>query len=152
MRNFQISALSESEFSHLYGASEATLKKWGATRVIADSNPGFPCRVSMRDAEIGETLILVNYFHHDKNTPYRASHAIFIIEGAKEEVFALNSIPPLLRSRLLSVRAFDQVDDMIAAEVCKGTELEQTIANLAQRKAPNTFMFIMPPQAVMRPA
>ena len=128
--HFQVSALPESKFSHLYGVSEETLKKFGAKRIIADSNPGFPCRVSMRDAEIGETLILLNYFHHDKETPYRASHAIFVIEGAKEEVLAPNSIPPLLHSRLLSVRAFDKYDDMIAAEVCEGSDLEQTISNL----------------------
>ncbi|MEO1322710.1 MAG: DUF1203 domain-containing protein [Pseudomonadota bacterium] len=129
--NFQISALSERLFSHFYGATEEQLRKAGAQRVIADSEPGFPCRISMRDAKIGESLILLNFTHLDENTPYCASHAIFVIEGAKEQTFPKNTVPEVLRSRLLSLRAFDENYCMIAAEVCAGADLEQAITKIA---------------------
>ena len=133
--NFQISALPAERFSHLYGATEADLSNSGAKRVIADSDPGFPCRVSMRDAEIGETLILVNYTHHDEQTPYRASHAIFVIGGAAEQKLPQNSVPQVLRSRLLSVRGFGADNDIIDAEVCSGTDLEGAITRLASNSS-----------------
>ncbi|MEL6692396.1 MAG: DUF1203 domain-containing protein [Pseudomonadota bacterium] len=128
--NFQISALSEDQFSHLYGATKEQLRQAGAKRVIADTDPGFPCRVSMRDAKIGEALILLNYTHLNQDTPYCASHAIFIIEGAKERTFPQNTVPDVLRSRLLSLRAFNENYDMIAADVCAGSDLEQAITKL----------------------
>ena len=129
--NFQISALSEALFSHLYGATEEQLSQAGAQRVIADAEPGFPCRISMRDAKIGESLILLNYSHLDEDTPYCASHAIFIIEGSKEQTFPRNTVPQVLRSRLLSLRAFDENYSMIAADVCAGADLEHAITKIA---------------------
>ena len=129
--NFQISALSEGLFSHLYGATEEQLSQAGAQRVIAETEPGFPCRVSMRDAKIGESLILLNYAHLDEDTPYCASHAIFVIEGAKVQTLPQNTVPQVLRSRLLSLRAFDENYSMIAAEVCAGEDLEQAITKIA---------------------
>lgn len=129
--NFQISPLSDSEFSHLYGAREDQLSDVGAMRVTADSQPGYPCRVSLRDAEIGETLILLNYSHQNERTPYRGSHAIFVIEGAKQAMVPQNTIPQVLRSRMLSVRGFDAHHHMVAAEICPGSELEPTIHNMA---------------------
>jgi len=133
--NFQISALSENQFFHLYGATEDQLNEIGARRVFADSDPGFPCRVSLRDAKIGETLILINHTHHDEQSPYRASHAIFVIEGAEEEILPQNEVPKLLRSRVLSVRGFDQNNDMIDAEVCAGTDLEHAITRLGSNSS-----------------
>ena len=40
-----------------------------ARRVIADANPGYPCRVSLEDAEVGETLILVLFAHREADSP-----------------------------------------------------------------------------------
>lgn len=129
--NFQISALSEERFRHLYFAENDLLAEVGAKRVMADSNPGYPCRVFLRDAEIGESLLLINHVHHDEPTPYRASHAIYIIEGASNKPLPPNAVPKLLRSRILSVRAFNTGHDMVAAEVCEGRNLEEAITRLA---------------------
>ena len=48
--DFQISADMD-QFSDLFG----TL---AIERVIADGKPGYPCRVSLQDAEIGEKVLL----------------------------------------------------------------------------------------------
>lgn len=129
--DFQISALSEATFSHLYGAPTETLARYGARRVVADASPGYPCRVSLRDAQIGETLLLLNYTHQDEDTPYRASHAIFIIEHAKQATPDRNEVPQFLRSRLLSVRAFNANHDLVAADVSEGEQLEHLIEQFA---------------------
>src|SRR5262249_5468002 len=90
---FQISALPSDRFSHLYGLSEDALSALGVVVLTADSKPGFPCRVSLQDAEPGTRMLLLNYEHQDAATPYRSRHAIFVADGAKEAEPAPNEVP-----------------------------------------------------------
>jgi hypothetical protein len=80
-------------------------------------------------AQPGETLILVNYEHQPAPTPFRASHAIFIREGV-EPVATVDVMPPALRRRLLSLRAFDQDGMMRAADIVEGARAEALITTL----------------------
>ena len=100
---FQISGLPVNVASRFFGASPATLEAAGIRRVTADAQPGYPCRVSLRDAEPGESVLLMNYFHLDEPTPYKSCHAIYVIEGAKAFTPAPDEVPDMLGSRLFSV-------------------------------------------------
>jgi len=82
--SFQIHALSPAQFEPLFSLSDSELAKVRATRMIADAKPGYPCRVSLADAEIGETMILVNFEHQSADSPFRATHAIFVRENAEQ--------------------------------------------------------------------
>lgn len=128
--SFQILALNNDQFSHLFGLNDEALEKQGIQRKVADSNPGFPCRVSLQDADIGETVLLMNYEHQPMPTPFRASHAIFVREFATEANLQRNEIPPMFRHRLHSVRAFDATGMMIDADVVKGDCLEPLIEQM----------------------
>ncbi len=81
---FRILGLSPEPFQHLFGLSDEALAAHGAIRITADNKPGYPDRLEMRDAEPGETLLLLNHISQPANTPYRASHAIFVREGASQ--------------------------------------------------------------------
>ena len=59
--NFRIRGLDPASFLHLYGLSDAALREHGAQRRIADRLPGFPDRIELRDAQPGESLILLNF-------------------------------------------------------------------------------------------
>jgi hypothetical protein len=111
-------------------ASDDELRARGVVRRTADHSPGFPCRVSLRDAEPGETVLLLNYEHQPADTPYRASHAIYVREGAVEARPGVGEVPDVLRRRLLSVRAFDADGMMVDADVAEGGALEPVIARL----------------------
>ena len=74
----------------------------------------------MRDAEPGEILLLVNYEHQPADTPYRASHAIYVREGAKAAYSAVDELPEVMRKRLLSLRAFSAKHMMVDADVVEG--------------------------------
>jgi len=102
--NFQILAISNDRFSHLFGLDDDALEKQGVQRKIVDCSPGFPCRVSLQDAEVGETVLLMNFEHQPVSSPYRSSHAIFVRESAVEANLMANEIPAMFRHRLLSVR------------------------------------------------
>lgn len=128
--SFRLIALPSERFAGLFGQSSSELAAIGARRMVVDENPGYPCRVSLADAEVGETVVLVPFTHHDVPSPYRATGPIFIREGATTASPAAEEIPVMFRHRLLSVRGYDSAAMMVAAEVVNGTDLEDTIRGL----------------------
>lgn len=133
--NFQIKALPETAFAHLFELTDAELAARKARRQVVTAKPGTPCRVSMQDAEIGETVILVNHQHQPADSPYRASHAIFVREGAKQAKIAVNEVPDVIRSRQVSVRFFDHNHMMIDADVVSGDEVGPFISGAFENAA-----------------
>ena len=128
--SFRISGLAADSFRHLYGQPEQALTELGVRRCLVDRSPGFPDRIELRDAEPGETVLLLNYTHQPANTPYRSSHAIYVREGAESTYDQVDQVPAMLRSRQLSVRAFDATGMMRNADVVPGSELEMLIERL----------------------
>lgn len=127
---FRITGLSPAPFQPLYGLSDAALSERGVRRMIADAPNGFPCRITLADAEPGETVLLLNHEHQPADTPFRSRHAIFVREGADSSFDAGDTVPDQLRRRTLSLRAFDWNDMMIDADLCEGADAEALIARL----------------------
>jgi hypothetical protein len=132
---FQFVALRPEPFAPLFELADAQLREVGARRLVADEKPGFPCRVSLADAEVGETVLLVPFTHHDVSSPYRASGPIYVRQGARTPGLGVGEIPEMLRHRLLSVRAYDEAAMLVGAEVVEGRELEAAIRGLFARDA-----------------
>ena len=127
---FQILGLPAAPFQPLFALDDAALAAHQAVRRVADAAPGYPCRVSLRDAAPGETVVLVHYEHHAVASPFRASHAIYVREHAEPAALAPDEVPVMLRSRLLSLRAFDAAGMLVAADVVEGRELEPALERL----------------------
>jgi len=127
MNGFAIAGLDPAPFVPLYGLSDAELAARSVVRMTADAKPGFPCRVTLADAEPGETLLLLNHEYQPAATPYRGRHAIFVREGAAEAARFVDVVPEQLATRLLSVRAFDADDMMVDGEVIEGRLLADLI-------------------------
>jgi hypothetical protein len=127
---FQVVALPMQTFTALAALSPAELEARGIRRVVADEKPGFPCRVSLEDAEPGESLWLLSQVHHDVPGPYRASGPIYVRERAVMAVNAPGELPAFLRHRLLSLRAYDAHGMLRDADVCEGTALESVVTRL----------------------
>lgn len=96
---FRISGLSPEPFLTLFGRHEKDLAALGVMRYRVDSKPGFPDRIEMKDAEVGQTVLLLNHVCQSADTPYRASHAIFIREGATQAYDSVNEIPESIVSQ-----------------------------------------------------
>ncbi|MEM7599430.1 MAG: DUF1203 domain-containing protein [Pseudomonadota bacterium] len=124
---FQIHTLPYGDFEPLFDLSDEELSAKGMRRMTVDQSPGTPCRVSMTDAKVGERVILVNYEHQPENSPYQASHAIFVREGAEQATLDIGDVPEVITSRLMSVRLFDDAHMMIDADVVEGTKVAQAI-------------------------
>jgi len=130
--NFQIQALQRSNFVDYFNQSTEALAAQNISREIVQQCPNVPCRISLEDAPVGESVLLLNYQHLPQPTPYQASHAIYIRETVEDVTLAVNSVPQAIRDRLLSLRVFNDQHYMIDAEVVDGAELETQIDNLSK--------------------
>lgn len=128
--DFRISGLAPQPFAKLFSMDDGELARHRALRRIVDAKPGAPCRVSLEDAGPGEEVILVHHEHHAVDSPYRASHAVYVRRLAREAFDRVNEVPPALASRLLSVRAFDAAGLMVGADIAEGREIPALIARL----------------------
>ncbi|WP_266159355.1 DUF1203 domain-containing protein [Dyella silvatica] len=127
--SFRITGLPSEPFEELFSLSDAALAERQARRVTADTAHGFPCRISLTDAQPGQSLILLNYQHQAADSPFRASHAIYIRQG-EQQYDEVDQIPEQLQRRLLSVRGFDGQGMMLEADVVEGKVLEPLIERL----------------------
>src|ERR1700738_1805209 len=133
--SFRINGLPAAAFTDLFTLSDDALRARRAVRQIVDARLSFPCRVSLADAEPGDSVVLVNYEHQRADSPYRASHAIYVREG-DVTYDAVDEVPDQLRRRMLSLRAFDENGMIVGADLVDGRTLEDSIATLlADRRA-----------------
>ena len=125
--SFQINALDPAPFAHLFSLSDEDLGKANISRMIVATKPGTPCRVSLADAEVGETVLLFNHLHQPANSPYRSCHAIFVRDGVKQAQPRIGEVPDAIQSRLISVRLFDGQDMMVDADVVAGPAVAEAL-------------------------
>lgn len=116
--SFVIAGLDPKHFAPLFGLSDAALAARGVIRKIATAKPGFPCRVTLEDAEPGERVLLLNHESHAAPTPYRSAYAIYVREGAKAAAVFEDRTPPVLRARPIALRWFDAGGCLIGASLC----------------------------------
>ena len=114
-------------FQPLFGLSDDALAERGIIRRTADTKPGFPCRISLKDAEPGDTLLLLNYESHAADTPYRSSYAIFVNERAQPVAPFVDSLPPVFRNRPIALRIFNADGMLIGADLSQDEGLDAAI-------------------------
>ncbi|MCB1042845.1 MAG: DUF1203 domain-containing protein [Acidobacteria bacterium] len=120
-RTFQIEALTKETFN-----TDQMPSEW----VIAKGYPGYPCRVSLQDAQPGERVLLVHYTHHAVSTPYRAAGPIYIREQAENAQFDQGVCPPFFQGRQLSMRAYTHKGYLANARVCEGVDASDSLNSL----------------------
>jgi hypothetical protein len=129
--SFKITGLPVDEFRPLFGLPDDELAARGVIRQTATAPIGFPCRVTLKDAAEGQTVLLLNYEHQSADTPYRSCHAIFISESALETAVVVDVLPQCLAVRPnISLRALDAAGMMTAAELAPGADLAPAIERM----------------------
>ncbi len=125
--SFRLISLPIERFSTFFPLDDEELAAHGARRQIVDKKPGFPCRVSLMDAEPGERVILLPFMHHKVESPYRGSGPIYVREKAERAYPKVNEVPEMIRRRLLSLRAYDAAGMMLDAELAEGSAFEKHV-------------------------
>ncbi len=134
--SFQISGLPVAPFAPLFALSDADLAQRGIVRKVAEKSPTsrFPCRISLRDAETGSRVLLLNFEHLPVATPYRSSYAIYVREHARQADLAPGEIPEVMQHRPLALRAFDRTGLLLDADLAQGdAEVSATLRRLLAR-------------------
>lgn len=124
---FRIAGLDPALFQGFHLLSEAELAARGVRRVRVEAKPGAPCRISLDDAEVGESVLLLSYLHQGADTPYRQQGPIFV-RDTHTRFEASGRMPPALARRTLSLRGFDAGGMMVEADVCEGADAPELIA------------------------
>lgn len=132
---FRIQGLPLQHFGPLIGQPEALLKHHRAERLIVEEAPGYPDRITLDDVPAGESVLLIHHQHQSADTPFRASHAIYVWERAPATWDREDQIPPALARRLIALRAFDERGYMIDADIAPGEALAPLIARLFDNPA-----------------
>ena len=125
--DYRITGLDPAPFRHLWRQSEGDLAARGALRVRADAHSLYPDRITLTEAPEGATLLLVNHVSMPAASPYRATHAIYLMEGADEPYDAVGELPPVMRHRLLSLRGFDAEGMIRDADVSEGVDQTEAL-------------------------
>jgi hypothetical protein len=133
MSTFRISGLPHAFFEEMFEWPDRALSAAGARRCIATAEPGFPCRVSLEDARVGEELLLLPFEHQPAATPYRAAGPIFVRRGAVQRRLPPGIVPPYVTRRLISCRAYDRSHDIVDAEVREGVAVPAELERLFAR-------------------
>ena len=125
-----VKGLDPAPFTGLFGLPDEELAKRGIVRMTVTKKPSFPCRVSLTDRDLGEQVLLLNHVSHDVANPYRASHAIFVTEGADAPAEYVDQVPPVFETRVLSLRGFDAQGMMAEALLTQPGEADAGIRKL----------------------
>ena len=112
---YVVKGIDPAPYRELFGLRDGELATRGIVRMTV-TDPTFPCRVSLTDREIGESVLLLNHVSHDVANPYRATHAIFVTEAEQEPAKFVDEVPPVFKPRVLSLRGFDK-DGMMAEAI-----------------------------------
>jgi hypothetical protein len=128
---YRITGLDPAPYKPLFGLPDEVLATRGIVRMTVTQKPSFPCRVSLVDREIGETVLLLNHVSHDVANPFRASHAIFVADAEQRRF--VDEIPPVFKTRVLSLRGFDRhgmmADAILAPPGDAGAAIRQLFEN-----------------------
>lgn len=127
---YRIAGLDPAQFAPMWAMEPAELERHLARRVVASSDTGFPCRVTLENARAGERLMLLHHVHHDVAGPFRSAFAIFIREGAEAAAVYEDRCPPCFEARTLSLRGFDHRSGLVEARLAAPGEAEATIRDL----------------------
>lgn len=124
---FALVGIEHSPFETLFDLSDEQLREHAAERCVATEVPGYPCRISLEDARVGEELLLLPYVHQPAESPYRSSGPIYVRRGARQRRLPVGEVPRYVSSRLMSVRAYDAAHMIVAASVCEGNAVAADI-------------------------
>lgn len=131
---YRITGLNPANHAALFAMTDAELSAINARRVTANSNHGFPCRISLRDADEGDALILFHHVSHEVATPYRSAYAIYVRETADTAAVYVDETPPVFEGRPIALRGFDADGNLLGAALALPGQADARIRELFENR------------------
>lgn len=133
--SYRITGLEPSQFEPYFAMSETELAERRALRTRAKASMGFPCRISLRDADAGDELLLVNHVNHAVENPYRNAFAIYVRKDAREAAEFVDECPPVFSGRPIALRGYDADGMLTEARLALPGEADAAIRALLENPA-----------------
>ncbi|MEL7486858.1 MAG: DUF1203 domain-containing protein [Pseudomonadota bacterium] len=114
---YVVTGLPLKDFAPLFALDDAALAARGIERKTVDAEPGYPCRITLRDAPRGASVLLLHHVSHDVETPYRSAYAIYVNEAAAETRRCVNALPEAFQGRPLAFRTFNADGALVGARL-----------------------------------
>lgn len=124
---YAVTGLPLDDFRPLFAMSDQDLAVRGVIRKTADAKPGYPCRVTLRDADPGDTVLLMNFESHSVDTPYRSAYAIYVNEAAEQTLRTVDAVPPVFQGRPIALRIFSRDGMLIGADLARDEGIDGAI-------------------------
>lgn len=124
---YAIAGLPAQQFARYFAMDDAELAAHRARRVTATSAFGFPCRVSLRDAGIGDELLLIHHVNHTVENPYRNAFAIYVRRAASEAARFVDETPPVFAGRPMALRGYTADGELHGARLAIPGEADNTL-------------------------
>jgi len=115
--SFIVTGLPVEPFQPLFGLDDDALAARGVIRRTVGAGDRCPCRITLEDAPLGQSVLLLTYEHQSADSPYRSSYAIYVSEGAAASRRLEDELPGVFRGRPLALRAFDEGGLLVGAEI-----------------------------------
>jgi hypothetical protein len=105
-------------------------------RVVADAPTGFPCRRCLRDAAVGDELLLLGYDPFRVDSPYAGRGPVYVHAGGCPPHDDDGDLPPAVAGRkLLSVRGYDAAGRLVDTDVLAPPALRRRADAMLERDA-----------------
>lgn len=105
-----------------------------ATVMRVADDAGYPCRQCLRDADIGDELVLVAHDPFagfgDESSPYRCTSPIYLHRDDCSDRRDGSAVPDQLARRGLSLRTYDAAAMMLDGRVVEGADLADALAEI----------------------
>ena len=132
---YRILGLEPGQFTDYFAMDDGELAQSLARKVVAGSDGRYPCRVSLCDAEPGEELVLANYTNHAVATPYRNTFAIYVRKDARTAADFVDTLPPVLRNRPISLRCYTVEGSLHRAAIALQDDVDPIVRDLLRDEA-----------------
>jgi hypothetical protein len=132
---YRITGLDPAEFAPLFALDDSALAAQRAQRVTAAASKGFPCRVSLRDADEGDELVLLHYANHAVDTPYRNAFAIYVRKDAAKAAEYVDTAPTVFQGRPIALRGYTAGGMLADARLALPGEADTAIRALLEDEA-----------------
>lgn len=132
---YAIAGLPAERFAPFFEMDDAELASHRAQRVSATTFPGFPCRVSLCDAEVGEELLLIHHVNHAVETPYRNAFAIYVRKLAAQAARFVDEVPPVLRDRPIALRGYTAEGQLCDASLAIAGDADEALLSMFNNRS-----------------
>ena len=112
-----MTGLPRQDFAHLSGLNDKVLRLQNIMRQTVDAKPGPSCRITLQDADAGETVLLLSYQSHDVPAPCALRSAAYVREGAAQAAAYRDALPPVFADRPVALRLFNQDAMLVGADM-----------------------------------